>query len=181
MQLGVRRAAVAADERDDPMVDRMNAIHAEDRCIATTYPPLVPTSEEAQGRVGRRTGLPSSAVRLLLPAHYETKKARRWPVLYLLHGCCDSYVSWTRSTDIEQLTQRSDLIVVMADGGKAGFYSGWQSGPGWETFHTTELPALLVRQYRQVPSLRWQGCQWEALALSATPPGTPECSPSQPP
>ena len=87
-------------------------------------------------------------VRLLLPAHYETQKARLWPVLYLLHGCCDSYVSWTRSTDIEQLTQRSDLIVVMPDGGKAGFYSDWQSGPGWETFHTTELPALLVQQYR---------------------------------
>lgn len=87
-------------------------------------------------------------VRLLLPAHYETHKARRWPVLYLLHGCCDSYVSWTRSTDVEQLTQQSDIIVVMPDGGKAGFYSDWQSGPGWESFHTTELPALLVRQYR---------------------------------
>ena len=29
-------------------------------------------------------------VRLLLPLHYETDKERRWPVLYLLHGCCDS-------------------------------------------------------------------------------------------
>jgi diacylglycerol O-acyltransferase/trehalose O-mycolyltransferase len=44
-------------------------------------------------------------VRLLLPSHYETDKVRRWPLLYLLHGCCDSYVSWTRSTDIEQLTK----------------------------------------------------------------------------
>jgi diacylglycerol O-acyltransferase/trehalose O-mycolyltransferase len=87
-------------------------------------------------------------VRLLLPVHYETEKARLWPVLYLLHGCCDSYVSWTRSTDVEQLTQRSDILVVMPDGGKAGFYSDWQSGPGWETFHTTELPRLLTQQYR---------------------------------
>jgi diacylglycerol O-acyltransferase / trehalose O-mycolyltransferase len=87
-------------------------------------------------------------VRLLLPAHYETQRARLWPVLYLLHGCCDSYVSWTRSTDIEQLTERSDIIVVMPDAGKAGFYSDWQSGPGWETFHTSELPRLLAQQYR---------------------------------
>jgi diacylglycerol O-acyltransferase / trehalose O-mycolyltransferase / mycolyltransferase Ag85 len=87
-------------------------------------------------------------VQLLLPVHYETEKARLWPVLYLLHGCCDSYVSWTRSTDVEQLTQRSDILVVMPDGGKAGFYSDWQSGPGWETFHTTELPRLLTQQYR---------------------------------
>jgi diacylglycerol O-acyltransferase / trehalose O-mycolyltransferase len=36
----------------------------------------------------------------------------------------------------------------MPDGGKAGFYSDWQSGPGWETFHTTELPKLLTQQYR---------------------------------
>jgi diacylglycerol O-acyltransferase/trehalose O-mycolyltransferase len=87
-------------------------------------------------------------VRLLLPVHYETEKTRLWPVLYLLHGCCDSYVSWTRSTDIEQLTQRSDILVVMPDGGKVGFYSDWQSGPGWETFHTTELPRVLAQQYR---------------------------------
>ncbi len=31
-------------------------------------------------------------VRLLLPASYKTDKARQWPVLYLLHGCCDSDV-----------------------------------------------------------------------------------------
>ena len=37
-------------------------------------------------------------VRLLLPATYKSEKSRRWPVLYLLHGCCDTYVSWTRST-----------------------------------------------------------------------------------
>jgi S-formylglutathione hydrolase FrmB len=91
------------------------------------------------------------SVRLLLPAHYETEKARLWPVLYLLHGCCDSYVSWTRSTDIEQLTERSDILVVMPDGGKAGFYSDWQSGPRWETFHTTELPKLLTQHYRASP------------------------------
>jgi poly(3-hydroxybutyrate) depolymerase len=56
--------------------------------------------------------------RLLLPAHDETEKARLWPLLYLSHGSCDSYVSWTRSTDIEQLAQRSDIIVVIPEGGK---------------------------------------------------------------
>ena len=39
-------------------------------------------------------------VRLLLPAHFETQPKRRWPVLYLLHGCCDTYLSWTR--DVSQ-------------------------------------------------------------------------------
>lgn len=87
-------------------------------------------------------------VRLLLPAHFETQPKRRWPVLYLLHGCCDTYLSWTRSTDIEQLTRKRDLLVVMPDGGPVGFYSNWRTGPQWETFHTQELPQLLAAQYR---------------------------------
>ena len=87
-------------------------------------------------------------VRLLLPTSYKTDKARRWPVLYLLHGCCDSYVSWSRSTDIAQLTKDSDVLVAMPDGGPVGFYSDWRAGPRWETFHTTELPRLLAQHYR---------------------------------
>jgi diacylglycerol O-acyltransferase / trehalose O-mycolyltransferase len=87
-------------------------------------------------------------VRLLLPARFARLPARRWPVLYLLHGCCDSYVSWTRSTDVEQLSANSDVLVVMPDGGRAGFYSDWLRGPRWETFHLVELRQLLERAYR---------------------------------
>ena len=58
-------------------------------------------------------------VRLLLPVRYWSRPAVRWPVLYLLHGCCDTYQSWTRSTDVEALTAHSDVLVVMPDGGKA--------------------------------------------------------------
>jgi diacylglycerol O-acyltransferase/trehalose O-mycolyltransferase len=86
-------------------------------------------------------------VRLLLPADFEATTGR-FPVLYLLHGCCDSYVSWTRSTDIEQLTSKTGLIVAMPDGGAVGFYSDWLVGPKWETFHTVELTVLLAENYR---------------------------------
>ncbi len=85
-------------------------------------------------------------VRMLLPSRFETAKSQRWPVLYLLHGCCDSYEAWTRSTDIEKRTRNLDLLVVMPDGGAAGFYSNWRSGPAWETFHLTELGSLLTRE-----------------------------------
>jgi diacylglycerol O-acyltransferase / trehalose O-mycolyltransferase len=37
---------------------------------------------------------------------------------------------------------------VMPDGGQVGFYSDWLDGPGWETFHTSELPQLLASEYR---------------------------------
>jgi S-formylglutathione hydrolase FrmB len=87
-------------------------------------------------------------VRLLLPTRYDAAPEQRGPVFYLLHGCCDSYVSWTRSTDVEELTRESDVLVVMPDGGRVGFYSDWRSGPAWETFHTVELPRLLAAEYR---------------------------------
>jgi diacylglycerol O-acyltransferase / trehalose O-mycolyltransferase len=92
-------------------------------------------------------------VRLLLPARFAAEPTRRWPVLYLLHGCCDSYVSWTRSTDVERLTATTDLLVVMPDGGPAGFYSDWYNAgrggpPRWERFHLVELRLLLERNWR---------------------------------
>jgi diacylglycerol O-acyltransferase / trehalose O-mycolyltransferase len=90
----------------------------------------------------------AAAVRLLLPTAFDAEPQRRWPVLYLLHGCCDSYDSWTRSTDIEDLTAASDLIVVMPEGGRAGFYSDWREGPQWERFHVHELHQVLEQDYR---------------------------------
>jgi S-formylglutathione hydrolase FrmB len=95
-------------------------------------------------------------VRLLLPPDWNTRPHERWPVLYLLHGCCDSYVSWTRSTDVEQLTAGTDVLVVMPEAGTDGFYSDWWNGgsggpPRWETFHLTELRQILERGFRAGP------------------------------
>ncbi len=86
-------------------------------------------------------------VRLLLPPGYREGDTKPRPVLYLLHGCCDTYVSWTRSTDIAELSAEADLIVAMPDGGPVGFYSDWRTGPAWERFHLTELPELLTQTY----------------------------------
>src|SRR5829696_5881865 len=62
-------------------------------------------------------------VRLLTPVGWSASAPRRWPVLYLLHGCCDTYESWTRSTDVEDLRELRDVLVVMPEGGDVGFYS----------------------------------------------------------
>ncbi len=113
-------------------------------------------------------------VRLLLPVHYSARPEGRWPVLYLLHGCCDTYQSWTRSTDVEALTAHSDVLVVMPDGGKAGFYSDWLSGPRWETFHLVELRRILEREYRASKVMAVAGVSMGglgALAYAARHPG----------
>ena len=86
-------------------------------------------------------------VRLLLPRGYRAGDGRRWPVLYLLHGCCDDFRSWTRSTGIASMRALGGTLVVMPDGGPVGFYSDWRDGPAWETFHLTELPRLLEREF----------------------------------
>jgi diacylglycerol O-acyltransferase/trehalose O-mycolyltransferase len=90
----------------------------------------------------------TAKVRLLTPLGWSPSARRRWPVLYLLHGCCDSYVSWTRSTDVEELPELRDVLVVMPEGGDVGFYSNWVDGPSWQDFHLVELPRILERRYR---------------------------------
>jgi diacylglycerol O-acyltransferase / trehalose O-mycolyltransferase len=84
-------------------------------------------------------------VRLMTPVGWTPQK--QWPVLWLLHGCCDTYKSWTRSTGIEQMKPLRRVLVAMPEGGDVGFYADWKGGPGWETFHTKELPALLQEDF----------------------------------
>ena len=95
----------------------------------------------------------TATVRLLLPRGFQAQPDRRWPVLWLLHGCCDTYQSWTRSTDVERLAGLAGVLVVMPEGGQVGYYSDWyrpgSDGPSrWETFHLTELRQLLERDWR---------------------------------
>ena len=97
-------------------------------------------------------------VRLLLPSAFEAEPETRWPVLYLLQGCCDTYDSWTRETDVEELTADTDLLVVMpaatrAGDGGFGWYTDWYNfgeggQPAWETFHLTDLRQLLERNWQ---------------------------------
>lgn len=92
-------------------------------------------------------------VRVVLPKHWNEQPKRTFPVLYLLQGAGDDYTSWTRETDIEELAEPTDVLVVMPEGGRAGFYSDWwdhgrTTAPRWETFHTRELRQLMERAFR---------------------------------
>lgn len=94
-------------------------------------------------------------VRLFLPAGFATETDRKWPVLYLLHGAGggdDSYLAWAYSTDVQTLVAPTNLLVVMPQGDGFGWYSDWWNGgnggpPMWETFHLTELMAILERDW----------------------------------
>jgi S-formylglutathione hydrolase FrmB len=92
----------------------------------------------------------TAGVRLLLPARFAERPRKRWPVLLLLHGCCtaESFRAWTERTDVEGLTARDDVLVVMPEGGQYGFYTNWLRGPQWQRFHLRELRRLLEREFR---------------------------------
>ncbi len=93
-----------------------------------------------------RTTIP---VRIILPKSWKSKRNARFPVVYLLHGGDDDYTSWTRETDVEDLTRNSEALIVMPDAGRNGYYSDWFAGkPRWETFHIRELVPLIERAYR---------------------------------
>jgi S-formylglutathione hydrolase FrmB len=122
----------------------------------------------------------TAKVRLLTPDGWDQRRPNaEWPVLYLLHGCCDTYESWTRSTDVEELAQLRGVLVVMPEGGPVGWYSDWwnhgQGGPpAWETFHLAELRQLLERGYgagdrRVIAGLSMGG--FGALSYAARNPG----------
>jgi S-formylglutathione hydrolase FrmB len=96
-----------------------------------------------------------SKVRVLLPAGYRGRPARRYPVLYLLHGASGDQTSWTHAGggEAETLTAKLPLIVVMPDGGRGGFYTNWFNNgagglPRWENWHIKRLIPYIDGHYR---------------------------------
>ncbi|MER7775773.1 alpha/beta hydrolase family protein [Streptomyces sp. NPDC096191] len=121
-------------------------------------------------------------VRLLTPDGWQPSDRphrRHWPTLWLLHGCCGDYTSWTAMTDVAQTDSLRDVLVVMPEAGWNGWYSDWWNhgkggDPAWETFHTVELRRLLESDWgagdnRVVAGLSMGG--QGALSYAARHPG----------
>ncbi len=95
----------------------------------------------------------TAKVRLLTPDGWEHRRpGRHWPVLYLLHGCCGDYTSWTALTDVASIPALRSVLVVMPEAGNVGFYSDWYNAgkagpPAWERFHLTEVRRIVERDY----------------------------------
>lgn len=101
----------------------------------------------------------STFVRVLRPVGYDRDRSKRWPVLLLLHGCCDrvlgadGYSAWTDQGNAEELTQQGKFLVVMPAGGDNGYYSdhygiAGEGGPAWESYHIRQLLPWVDRTYR---------------------------------
>ncbi|MCH6160089.1 alpha/beta hydrolase [Streptomyces marispadix] len=90
------------------------------------------------------------AVNVLLPDDYGSG-GRRYPVLYLLHGGMGDFRSFD-GLKIRELTAGKPVIVVMPDGGGAGWYTNpahSNTGPRkWETFHIEQLLPWIDANFR---------------------------------
>jgi S-formylglutathione hydrolase FrmB len=97
-----------------------------------------------------------TGVRILLPQGYDADATRRYPVLYLLHGCCEGttgFRSWTEKGDAARITAGEPLIVVMPDSGAGGGYTDWYNNgkggpPMWETYHIGQLVPWVDQNFR---------------------------------
>jgi S-formylglutathione hydrolase FrmB len=89
-------------------------------------------------------------VNVLLPDDYRTS-GRTYPVLYMFHGG-DADFRQFDFLGIRDLTAGRPIIVVMPDGGHAGWYSnpvGSFVGPrNWETFHIAQLLPWMEANFR---------------------------------
>ncbi len=91
-------------------------------------------------------------VNVLLPDDYFSTNWRRYPVMYLLHGGVQDFRKFHMEDDIIGLTAGRKLIVVMPDGGPAGWYCNpvtSNAGPhNWETFHLNQLLPWIDANFR---------------------------------
>ncbi|MGW0246422.1 alpha/beta hydrolase [Nocardia goodfellowii] len=88
-------------------------------------------------------------VRLITPIGWHDRTpARRWPALYLLPGGDGDHTGWTTDTDIADIAQLRDVLVVIPGMPMFGFYTDWVAGgPKIESFHLDELIPLLERDF----------------------------------
>lgn len=99
--------------------------------------------------------LEGNGVRITLPPDYATS-GKRYPVVYDLHGAGgQSYKAHWWNGELEGMASgaNADVIIVMPDGGKNGWYTDWVDGSipqNWETYHLTQLVPFIDRNLRTI-------------------------------
>jgi S-formylglutathione hydrolase FrmB len=116
-------------------------------------PSLIPAAPQA---IIRDAAYQSAALgramkyRILLPAGYD-RSARRYPVLYLLHGLAGSYLDWDTKTHLEEYAAPLQVIIVMPDAGDS-WYTNSVTNPQdrFEDYIAMEIIAEIDKTYRTI-------------------------------
>lgn len=86
-----------------------------------------------------------ASYRVLLPEDYA-RSARRYPVLYLLHGLTGSYKDWGDRTRLVEHLAGTDLIVVMPDAGDSWYVNAGDER--YEDYVALDLVGEVERRFR---------------------------------
>ena len=92
-------------------------------------------------------------VNVLLPSDYQTS-GRTYPVLYMFHGGAADFRQFD-FMGIRDWTAGKPIIVVMPDGGQAGWYcnpvTSFTGPRNWESFHLNQLLPWIEANFRTYP------------------------------
>ncbi len=87
--------------------------------------------------------------RVIVPVNYKTEKARRYAVIYLLHGLTGHFDNWTDRTKLADYAAKYNYLIVTPEGNN-GWYSDSGSVPNdkYESYIVQELIPEIDKNYR---------------------------------
>ena len=98
-----------------------------------------------------------------LPPDYASS-ARRYPVVYLLHGYTDDESGWVQFGEIGPAADRAiadrtipPMIIVMPDGGVAWYVNDYQNKVRWEDMFVQEFIPHIDATFRTRPQREFRG------------------------
>ena len=81
--------------------------------------------------------------------YYEDAQAKRYPVLYLLHGAYGCYSDWCKKTNLDTIANRYGVIIVCPDGQDSWYFdSPIDPTMQFETYVSKELVEYIDTHYR---------------------------------
>ncbi|HXE90005.1 MAG TPA: alpha/beta hydrolase family protein [Terriglobales bacterium] len=99
----------------------------------------------------------------LLPSSYDADKARRYPVLYFLHGLGDNEQSlvngggWNMIERLQEEKKIGEMIVVTPDGGRSFYINSHDGRTRYEDFFVREFVPFIDKKYRTLATRAGRG------------------------
>jgi enterochelin esterase-like enzyme len=96
---------------------------------------------------------------VVLPPAYAAEPAKRFPVLYTLHGSSASYEAFSKMPPLRAALKAKPMLVVGFDGDKMGWYIDSTVRPDsqFETFFFKELIPYIEKNYRAIAEAKARG------------------------
>jgi S-formylglutathione hydrolase FrmB len=122
-------------------------------CFALPRPVFAAPRAECLSAPSKILGHPV-AYCVLLPPSYDSEKARRYPILYLLHGLGDNEQMLIHSggfnlvEDLWERHQLGDLLIVTPDGGSSFYINSRDGQRRYEDFFLQEFLPQIEKRYR---------------------------------